>query len=111
MWRVRFPFEGTGLFGKEIWDMELGQGKDFSATSPQADFAKNPKLLPTSPAIWVGRKEPLSTDYVTLRRRKLRELRWAVAVARPDISARLARNASRINALCGSDVYRINELV
>ena len=34
----------------------------------------------------------------------------AGTVSRPDICARLARIASRINALKGSDVYRINDL-
>ena len=32
-------------------------------------------------------------------------------VSRPDICVRMARIASRINSLSGSDVYRINELV
>ena len=42
---------------------------------------------------------------------KLGELCWLATVSRPDICARLARIASRINALTGSDVYRINDLV
>ena len=49
--------------------------------------------------------------YATLLQCKLGELRRVAAVSRPDICARLARIASRINALRGSDVYRINELV
>ena len=49
-------------------------------------------------------------EYIKLRQCKLGELRWVAAVSRPDICARLARIASRITALCGSDVYRINEL-
>ena len=32
-------------------------------------------------------------------------------MSRPDICARLARTASRVNLLKGSDVYRINDLV
>ena len=39
------------------------------------------------------------------------DLRRGAAVPRPNICARLARIDSRISALCGSDVYRINELV
>ena len=48
-------------------------------------------------------------EYVKLRQCKLGELCWVAAVSRPDICARLARIASRINALRGSDSYRINE--
>ena len=36
----------------------LGQEQDFSATLAQEDFTKNPKPLPTSPALWAGRKNP-----------------------------------------------------
>ena len=39
------------------------------------------------------------------------ELSWLATVFRPDICARLARIATRIGALQGSDVYRINDLV
>ena len=49
-------------------------------------------------------------DYIKSRRRKFGESRWVSAVSRPDICPRLARIASRINALCGSDVKRNNEL-
>ena len=42
--------------------MELRQGKDFSATLAQGDFAKNLKLLPAPPAPWAGRKAPLSME-------------------------------------------------
>ena len=80
-------------------------------TLTQADFTKNLIPLPTSPELWAGRKEPSSADYIKLRQRKTREWRWAAAVSRPDICARLERIAPRIDALCGSDVYRIHELV
>ena len=84
--------------------MELAQEKDFSAASTPEAFTKNPKLLPTSPASWAGRKNPLSTDYAKLRQRRLSELRWGATVSRPDSCARLAEIASRIDGLCGSDV-------
>ena len=80
-------------------------------TLTQEDFAKNLKLLSTSPALWTGRGNPLSRDYAKLRHYKLGELRWVATISRPDICARWARIAPKINALCGSDVYRINELV
>ena len=91
--------------------MELGQEKDFSATSTHADFTKNLKLLPTSPELWAGRKEPLSMGYIKLRQRKSGKLRWVATVSRPDICARLAPIASRVNTHRRNDVYRMNELV
>ena len=91
--------------------MVLAQEKDFSATLTQEDFTTNLKLLPTSPAFWAGRKNPPRMDYAKLRRCKLGDLRWVATEARPDICACLVRIVSRTNSLCGSDVYRINELV
>ena len=82
--------------------MELARESDFSVTLTQADFAKNLKLLPTPPELWAGRKETLSMDYIKLRQCKLGELFWVATVSRPDICS--SRIASRINALCGSDV-------
>ena len=46
-----------------------------------------------------------------MRQCKLGELCLLATVPRPDICARLARTASRVNSLQGSDVYRINDLV
>ena len=46
-----------------------------------------------------------------MRRCKLGGLCWLATVSRLEICARLARIASRKNSLCGSDVYRINDLV
>ena len=37
--------------------MELAQGKDFSVTLTQEDFAQNLKPLPTSPELWAGRED------------------------------------------------------
>ena len=91
--------------------MELAQEKDPSATSTRADFTKHMELLPTPPSLWARGKELLSRDYVKLRQCKLGELRRVATVSRPDICARLARIASKINAPCGSDVYRINGMV
>ena len=91
--------------------MALAQEKDFSATATQAGLTEDMKLLPTSPELWAGREKPQSMEHIKLRQCKLGELFWDATVSRPDICACLARIASRINALCGSDVYRINELV
>ena len=90
--------------------MEVAQGKGFSATLAKEDLAKDLQPLPTSPELWASRKYPLSTDEAKLRQCKLGASCWVAAVSRPDICARLARRASRITALCGSDVYRNNEL-
>ena len=91
-------------------EMEPAHHNGFSVTLTQEDFAKNPKLLPTSSSLWEGRTGPLSSDYIKLRQCKSGEWRRDAAVSRPDICARSARIAPRINALCWSDVYRMNEL-
>ena len=39
------------------------------------------------------------------------ELCWLATVSRPDICARLAQLASKVNDLQGSDIYRINALI
>ena len=91
--------------------MKVAQGKDVSATLTQEDFSENLQRLPTSPERWAGRKNPLSTDGVKFRQCKLGELCWVAAASRPDICVRVARIALRINALCGSGVIRINEIV
>ena len=41
----------------------------------------------------------------------LGELCWLATVSRPDICARLANIASRVNVLQGCDIYRINDLI
>ena len=48
--------------------------------------------------------------HIKSRRCKLGELRRVATTSRPDICVRLARIASRVNAICGSDVYRSHEL-
>ena len=103
----------------------LGQKKDFSVTWTREDFTKNveqgglfsvtltregPKFPPASPELWAGRKGPLSSDETKMRQCTSGELRRAATVSRPDICARLARVALRINSLCESDAHRINDL-
>ena len=51
---------------------------------------------------------PQSMDDALMRQRKLGELCWVAAVSLPGIRARSAREAPRINAPRGSDVYREN---
>ena len=53
----------------------------------------------------------LSLEDAKLRQCRIGELCWLETVSRPGICARLARIASRIDALQGSDVCRIKDLV
>ena len=91
--------------------MGPAQEADLPATLTQADFAKNLKPLPTSSSLRAGREESLSMGSITLRQRKSGEVCWATTVYLPDICARLARVAASIHPVCGSGVFRINELV
>ena len=91
--------------------MELSQDYSSSVTLTQKEFAEKLQPLGTSPQLWAARQKLLSPEDVKLCQCKLGELCWLATVSRPDICARLARIASRINALTGSDVYRINDLV
>ena len=110
MRRARCFFEGANLFlGKRFGKlkvhkrpfarvgMELAQEKDFSGPSAREDFSENSKPLPTFPELRAGRKNPLAMGGAKLRQCKPGELRWPAATSLPDICARLARIASRIN--------------
>ena len=90
--------------------MELAQDADFSATLTKKEFAQNLKRPPTTLQSWAAWQKTLSPEKIKLRQCKLRKLRWLAAASRPDICARSARIASRVNSPQGSDVYRINDL-
>ena len=60
---------------------EVAQETDFSATSTQEDFTKNLKPLSTSPVLWAGRQEPLSSGEAKLRQCRLGELRRVATVS------------------------------
>ena len=89
--------------------MDFLQIHDFSATATQREFARDLQPLPNAPKLWSSRRLWLSLEDTELRQCKLGELCWLATVSRPDICARLARIAYRINSLQGSDVYRIND--
>ena len=91
--------------------MELAQNKDSSATLTLGEFARNLQPLPTAPKLRAARQQLSSVEDIKLRQCKPGELSWLATVSRPDICARLARIASHINSLQGSDVYRITDLV
>ena len=91
--------------------MEVAQDTDFSVTLTEEDFANNMDFLPTSPKLWAGPKDPLPLAETKMPQCKSGELFRVATVSSPDICARLARMASRVNLLPGSDVYRVNDLV
>ena len=91
--------------------MELLQKADFSVTLTQAEVARQSELLDSSSAFWKRRQRPLSDEEKLLRQCKMGELRWLATVSRPDICARLAQLASKVNDLQGCDIYRKNSLV
>ena len=91
--------------------MDLAQDSTSPATLTQGDFAKNLQPPPTTPKLWAARQQLPSPEDVKLRQSELGELCWLATVSRPDTCARLARIATRINSLRGSDVYGINDLV
>ena len=90
--------------------MELVQDDDLSVTLTQCEFAQSLEPLPTISQLWAARQKPLSLEDMKLRRCKRGECCWLASAPRPDISARLARIASRVNPPQGSDVYRMNDL-
>ena len=91
--------------------MELVQEADFSVEHTRAEFSRQLKLLDTSPAFWKRRRRPLSDEEKLLCQCKMGELCWLATVSRPDICARLAQLASKVNEIQGSDSYRINSLM
>ena len=72
------------------------------------EFTRQLKLLDTSPALWKRRGRPLPDEEKLLCQCKMGELCWLAAVSRPDICARLAQLASKVNDLQRSEIYRIN---
>ena len=80
-------------------------------TLTQEDFTKNLVPLPTSPEPWAGRKNPPSLRDTKMPQRKLGEPSWVATESRRDICECSARTASKINALCGSHINCINEVV
>ena len=90
--------------------MELAQKADFSVDLTQAEFAQQLELLDAPPALWKRRRNPLTGKEKWLRQRKMGELRWLATASRPDICARLAQLASKVNGLKGSDIYFVSDL-
>ena len=91
--------------------MELAQKSDFAVELTQAEFTRQLKFMDTSPALRKRRQNSLSDEEKLLCQGKMGELCWLATVSRPDICARLAQLASKVNDLQGSDIYRINALI
>ena len=91
--------------------MEFVQKADFSGGLTQAEFTRHSELIDTSPELWKRRRRPLSDEEKLLCQCKTGELCWLATVSRPDICARLAQLASKVNDLQSSDIYRINALI
>ena len=92
-------------------EMELFQGSDFSVRLTQPAFTEGHMPLDTSPTLWANRQKPLRVEDKLLRQCKLGRLRRPATVPRPDVCARLAHIASRVDMHQGSDIYRINDLI
>ena len=91
--------------------MELSQGSDFSVRLTQSGFTESLLPMDTSPSLWANRQLPLGDEDKLRCQCKLGELCWLATVSRPDICARLAHIASRVNMLKGSDIYCTNDLI
>ena len=91
--------------------IEFNQEGNSSVTLTQEDFTTNAKTIPTPPELWPTRQKTLSAEEIQPCQRKLGALCCLATFSRPDICARLARIASRVNSFQRSDFYQINELV
>ena len=60
--------------------------------------------MPASPEFWASPGRPLSVEENRRRQCKLVELRRLATVFRPDICARLAQLAAKVNSLHGVGV-------
>ena len=84
--------------------VEFAQGHMSSATLTLGDFTKNSQPISPTPRLWAARQQLLSPEGVHLCHCKLGELRRLATASSPDFCARVARIASRINSLQGSDI-------
>ena len=62
---------------------------------------RNP--IPTTPAFWAPRRDPLSLEGLRVHPCKLGELRWSATVSRS------GKSVARMSLRRGSDIYRITE--
>ena len=87
--------------------MELVQDKDFSPQLTElTELTVALKPIPTTAEIWAWGQCPLSMEEIRICQRKFGERRWLARAPRPDICARLAQLALKVNAPQESDIYR-----
>ena len=117
-------FEGAQIFGATLLGerratnknfahvgMEATQANNAPIQMPMGHFTNAPNPIPTNHELWASRPRPLSMEDVRIRQCKLGKLRWPATVPWPDVRARLARLAARVNSLPGRDMSRTNDLV
>ena len=79
--------------------MELPQDMHFSVMVTQREFTGELEMLPTFPTFWAERQRPRIVQEARNRQCKLGNLRRLATLSRPDILARLAQLAARVNML------------
>ena len=77
----------------------------------QRKFTDAIQSIPNGQESWAPRPRQLGMQEIGRRQCKFGELRRLATVSRPDICARLAQLASRVNSLQGSDAYLAKDLI
>ena len=102
---TRYPVEGARLCAASPRGFEGSRKEicvnDFSVQLAQANFAKAPPPLPTSPAFCPARQRPPSLGGTKECQCNLGELRWRPTVQRQDLRARLVRMDLCVNPHAG----------
>ena len=90
--------------------VEPSQANDFSVTLTRGKFTQVLGPIPITKDLWESRRRPPSSEEIQVCRCKWGELRSLSTETRPDICARLAHKAARVNSLLGGNIYRINDM-
>ena len=77
----------------------------------QRKFTQEPQSTLATKGGWASRQRPFRMEDIRRRHCKLGELRRLATVVRPDFGARLARLASEVSSLKGSDIYDLIKTV
>ena len=93
-----------------MFEWKLPQATDAPVQRTRKNFTNASKPIPTTPEMRASPRRPSSKKEVRICPCKLGGLCWSAAAPRPDICARLAQLAARLNSLKGSEVYRSNDL-
>ena len=90
---------------------ELPKGKVFSVTLTQQKLTDALQSIRATKGNWASRECPRQLGEIRRRQCKLGEACCSATVASPNICARLAPLASKVNSLKGSDIYWIDDLI